>query len=576
MPETIHPTLALEGFLLVSWWKPLLLLIPFLAWAWVVSSVYDKHAARFHLPRQRWNTFHLVTGLVAALIPVLMPGQLGILAFVLAFVLMVVVFAIDLIAYAVVANRDDRVPEAFRIRLDMSKLAEARASKASAKLQAKVALVIKHPSKGVIEPPAKDTPEYEIRVAAESLYITGIESRASRVDLAPTGKDGAYAVFLQIDGVRQTGTSMPSATAVKVIDFWKSAAGLDPSDRRRKLTADIKVAKDADPPQTVRLTTSGTSSGMRLTLLFDPEGAVKRPIEDLGLLDTQMTELTEIVSESVGVVLLAAPPSNGRTTTLYTILGMHDAYTSNVQTIEVEPQGALEGVRHNEFDPTGDGPEYSTLTRSILRRDPDVLGVAELTDANTAKEIARVDQDRTRVYVGLRADSALTAVQTWAKAVGDLEEASKALHGVLAQRLLRKLCTNCRVAYTPSPEMLKKLGLPSDMVRQLYKKGGQVILKNKNQPEMCPVCKGTGYHGQAGIFEVFRVGDEERQMLKAGNLAGLRAEWRKRKLPTLQQAALRKAVEGLTSVEEIMRVMSEPSSKQKKPASPKPQPTDAV
>ena len=576
MSETIHPTLALEGFLLVSWWKPLLLLIPFLAWAWVVSAVYDKHAARFHLPRQRWNTFHLIMGLVAALIPLLIPGQLGILAFVLALVLIVVIFAIDLIAYAVVANKDDRVPEAFKIRLDMSKLAEARASKASSKLQAKVALVIKNPKTGVIEPPAKETPEYETRVAAESLYITGIEARASRVDIAPSSKDGAYAVSLQIDGVRQAATPIPAANAVKVIDFWKAAAGLDPADRRRKLTADIKVARDADPPQTVRLTTSGTSSGMRLTLLFDPEGVVKRPIEDLGLLDAQMSELTEIVSESVGVVLLAAPPSSGRTTTLYTILGMHDAYTSNVQTIEIEPQGALEGVRHNAFDPTGDGPEYSTLTRSILRRDPDVLGVAELTDANTAKEIARVDQDRTRVYVGLRADSALTAVQTWAKAVGDLDDAARALHGVLAQRLLRKLCTNCRVAYTPSPEMLKKLGLPSDKVRQLYKKGGQVILKNKNQPETCPVCKGTGYCGQAGIFEVFRVGDEERQMLKAGNLAGLRAEWRKRKLPTLQQAALRKAVEGLTSVEEIMRVMAEPSSKQKKPASPKPQPTDAV
>src|SRR6185503_9210606 len=201
--------------------------------------------------------------------------------------------------------------------------------------------------------------------------------------------------------------------------------------------------------------------------------------------------------EEKGVVLLATPPDGGRTTTLYTIVGMHDAYTKNVQTVEIEPQAVLEGIRVNKFEPDKEGAEFSTTVRSVLRRDPDVVGVAELPDANTAKEISKSDVERTRVYVAMRADSALAAMQGWVKAVGDAKAAGACLHGVIAQKLLRRLCPNCRVGYPPSAEMLKKLGIPEGKVQQLFKKGGQVLIKNK--PEICPVCHGVGYQGQTAV-----------------------------------------------------------------------------
>jgi len=144
------------------------------------------------------------------------------------------------------------------------------------------------------------------------------------------------------------------------------------------------------------------------------------------------------------------------------------------------------------------------------------------------------------------------------KAVGDPDAAAKCLRGVVAQKLLRKLCVNCRVGYQPSPEMLKKLQVPADKPRQLFKKGGQVLIKNK--PEVCPVCRGIGYVGQEGIFEVYAVGKPERELIKAGNWSGLRAEFRKRGLPTVQLAALKKALDGVTSVEELLRVTAEPGA----------------
>lgn len=558
----IQPTLAEGAFFLVSFWKPLILLAPFVGWLWIISKIFDKHAFRFHLGRGKWNAIHLSVGFVAFAAALAIPMR-GEAAFWIGLGVMIVILAGDLVAYAMVANKDDRVPEEFHVKLNMAKLQEARAAKAEAKKQGKVELVVRSPDKSVVAAPLAETPEFEIRVASENVVVKALEVRASQADVGPSGKDTNYAVSYLVDGVRQAGQTMPGANAIKIMDFWKAAGKLDIQDRRRKLTADVTIERGVDK-HVVRVTTSGTQGGMRMSMVFDPAKAVNKKIAELGLLEQQMAELKAIVEESRGVVLLAAPPDMGRTTSLYSVVRMHDAYTTNVQTIELETQVALEGIRQNIFESGGEGPEFSTFTRSILRRDPQVVAVAELPDDQTAREIAKADLERTRVYISLKADNALTAVLMWMKAVGDPEQASKALHGVLAQKLIRKLCVNCRQPYQASPEMLKKLGVPSDKPRQLFKKGGQVLIKNK--PEVCPVCNGIGYVGQDGIFEVYRLDKAERELIKAGNMSGLRAEFRKKNLPTIQMAALKKAFEGHTSVEEISRVTSEQKAEGAKPA----------
>ncbi|MFM9996474.1 MAG: ATPase, T2SS/T4P/T4SS family [Phycisphaerales bacterium] len=568
-PGAMSPAvLGLEGHMLVSVWKPLLLLLPFVGWAWIITSYYDKHAARFFLPRETWNLIHMTCGLLAAVGALAIPieGEVG---FWIGFATMLAILGGDLGAYAIMANRDERVPEEFHVRLDLSKWKEARAQKAVAKKQGKVELVIKGPDKSAVAVPENDTPEFAVRVLAEAVVIRALDQRASQFDLGPGGKDGAYAASYLVDGVRQAGDALPPADAIKVIDFWKACAKLDLTDRRRRLMAELTVERGPDKHK-LRVIASGAQGGMRLMVLIDPEKQVRRKTPDLGLLEPQLTELKAMVGEPVGVVLLASPPDMGRTSTLYALLKMHDAYTSNVQTVEMEPQDSLEGIRQNPFEGKGEGPEYATLARSILRRDPQVLGIAELPDDATAKEIAKAEVERTRVYLSLRADNALAAIQVYVKAVGDVELAAKGLRGVLAQKLARKLCVNCRQAYVPSPDMLKKLGLPADKVKQLFKKGGQVLIKG-NRPEVCPVCRGIGYTGQEGVFEVFRIGDAERALITAGNFSGLRAEFRKKGLPTIQQAALRKAVEGTTSVEEVLRVTAEaavPARPPVKPATP--------
>lgn len=553
-------TLA-DAYLLVSPWKPVLFLLPLLGWGMIITRIYDKHAAQFHLGRRGWNILHVTAGAVAFLAGFLMPIP-GVVGLIVGLAVQCAILGIDLAIYPLKANKDERVPEAHKVKIDFSAAKEAKRKKAEAKQLGTSELVVRGPDKVPVAPPKADSPEFAVRLGAEQIIIKAQAARATRFEIAPAGKDNAYRVVHTVDSLQVPAETLPAAQAVPLIDMWKSMAKMDVQDRRKKQSADATIEKGTEK-HTIRLTAIGVQGGMKLSGVFDPSTAVRRKTADLGLLETQQAELEKIIAEGTGVVLLAAPGGQGRTTLLYSIIRNHDAYTSNVQTLEFEVQDALEGIRQNVFDPMKEGAEFATTLRSILRRDPSVVGVAEMPDAATALEVSKSEADRVRVYLTLRTDGALNAIMAYAKAVGDNQQAASALRGVIAGKLLRNLCVNCRVPYQPPADLLKKLGLPADKVTQLYKKGGQVLIKNK--PEVCPICAGGGYAGVSGILEIFSLDQAARDRIAAGDWNGLRTELRKRGLPTIQQAALRKAVDGFTSIEEVMRVTAEP-----KPASPAP------
>lgn len=567
-----------EAVVLVSWWKAIILFLPFIGWAWLVSTIYDKHALRFHLAREQWNLSHLVAGLAALGLGMGVPamaGLSGLAGIAVALALVLVILGIDIVIYPTVANKDERVPPEHHIRLNFDAIKEARASKAYAKQAGKAELQIIDANKSLVEVPKSDSPEFALRIIAERVVIQAREARATQLDIVPSSREGTYTTSMLVDGVRAKGEPLSTQDALRVIDFWKRCAGLQVDDRRQLQKADLSV-EHVGVKTTIHLVTHGGKQGMRLTMSFDPAKQVRIKIEEMGLLENQLADLHAMADEGAGVVLLTAPPDNGRTTLMYSVIKLHDAYTRNVQTLELDIQDSIEGIRQNLFDPTAEEDhEFSKVVRSIFRRDPDIVAIAEI-DSDSAKEIARADHERIRSYPLLKYDGALAAIQGWLKVVGDPADAAACLHGVVACKLLRRLCGNCRVAYQPTPEMLKKLGLPPDRVKQLFKVGGQVLIKNK--PEVCPVCNGGGFMGQVGVFEVYPLGSEERRLIAEGNLHDLRSELRKRATPSIQQAALRKAVEGITSVEEVLRVTAtEPKKKSKKsaPAKPAATPTGA-
>ncbi|MCA9310492.1 MAG: Flp pilus assembly complex ATPase component TadA [Phycisphaerales bacterium] len=566
-------TVLADGVMLSSPYKPVLVVLTFMIWAWVVATIYDKDSARWYFKREAWNTAHMIVGLVAFAL-LFLP-----LMFWIVWPVIVVLLAGDLAVYAFLRNRDDRVPEQFKWSLDFEKMAAARAAKAEAGSKKKSGKSIKgvtlgiRGKSGLLPVPDREAPEYAVRVALDELLVRTLTSRGTQMDIGPVReKKDTYAATVIVDSVREAVQAYPARDAVAMIDMLKKVAGMDVNDRRRKLRGEIDVIPPGVPGVPIKLVTLGTTEGMRLTAVVKPAEQVQRRLKDLGLLDPQRKVAEEIINEGRGCVLLTAPSDQGRTSTLYAMLREHDAYTSNVQTLELEEaEATLEGIRQNIFNPLEDGAEFSTTVRSILRRDPNVVGISDLPDEATAVEVARADHERTRVYMSFKADSALTAIQLFARAVGDQKKAADSLYGVLNQRLLRKLCDNCRVAYQPTPDVLKKLGLPAE-TKQLFRKGGQVLVKDK--PEVCPVCSGIGFLGVIAAFEVHRLGAEERRMIATNDMTGLKALQRQRREPSLQSAAMQKVLMGETSVEEVVRVTAAPKRGGRPPASPSNRPSN--
>ena len=178
----------------------------------------------------------------------------------------------------------------------------------------------------------------------------------------------------------------------------------------------------------------------------------------------------------------------------------HDPYTSSVMTLEDEIHFDVEGVDHNVLEAGTPPAKYHEKLGSILRSDPDTMLIGRLIDAESAKMLAR-SADDIRFYLPLPAEDTFAGLRMWVKAVGERKLAAEALAGVLAQRLVRKLCTNCRQPYKPDPAALKKLNLPAEKVGTLYKAAGK-ITDDKGREHTCPACHGMGYRGRVAVFEV--------------------------------------------------------------------------
>jgi type II secretory ATPase GspE/PulE/Tfp pilus assembly ATPase PilB-like protein len=360
-----------------------------------------------------------------------------------------------------------------------------------------------------------------------------------------------------VDGMRFRRDPLAPETAMAVIDYLKEAAGLNVEDRRRRQTAEFRMSGPMGQAD-LALITAGSSAGQEMRLLFNRAKQVMRPIDNLGLLPAQLEAVRtfEQSPERHGVFLFGAPGGHGLTTTGYSLIGRHDAYTSNVKTLEREVQARHDGVDHVQWDPANPDVDYATHLQSILRRDPDVVLIADLTEPETARTASEPGMEGPLLYIPQRAASIADQVRDWVKLVGDVKRATKALRVVMNQRLLRTLCPNCRQPYEPSAEQLRRLNLPADRVKQLFQANGKVEVKNKI--EACPVCVGSGYFGQVGVFQIMIVSEEIRSRLAAGDLKGALAEARRNKMIYLQEAAMCKVVEGVTTIDEVVRVLAPP------------------
>jgi type II secretory ATPase GspE/PulE/Tfp pilus assembly ATPase PilB-like protein len=535
---------AVSAFL-VSWWKAVLMVPPFMAWAWLISTKLDKDARYFHLNPQLWNMIHLLCGLLAVIAMLFIP------IFWLSWPAGVAILLAPIIVYW--RMRDAQVPESQRFRLSGEGLGAKMAARKQARA-AKAAVLQFTDAKGKTRSvPLKDEPLFPIHMLAEDVLAPALTGRASRVDVA-IGPNGAL-VSQTVDGVRYKRDPILPEPAVQLLDFSKEMAGLDVTDRRRRQTGGFRV-KGPGGESKITIITAGSSTGQTMRLEIDREKRLHKPFDGLGLLAPQMEPLRALQQphERHGIVLIGAPPGHGLTTTAYAFLSRHDAYTSNVKTLEREIQVWLDGVDQIQWDPANPDVDYATNLQSILRRDPDIVLTAEILDSETARVTADPGMPGPLIYIQQPLPTVTDQIRDWVKKVGDVKEATRALRLVTNQRLLRSLCPNCRQPYQPTPEQIKKLNLPAKKVTQLYRAGGKVQVKNRI--EDCPVCGGSGYLIQTAVFEVMVVDDEARKMLASGDLKAALAHARRNKMIYLQEAALSKVISGETDLDEVVRVLA--------------------
>jgi type II secretory ATPase GspE/PulE/Tfp pilus assembly ATPase PilB-like protein len=534
-----------DSAVLVSIFNPILFGVVAGLWGYT-SSYLDKDQEYYFLKRKLWNLIFLVSGVLGLglwlLIPIFWAG----------FPVALLLIIGTLVGYHFYRNTEVPKSAQWKLSLDSFRQKWDDSQREKAQQSAAVRIIT---SEGMgVEVPTGDDPMVPVYEALESVLEFAIPRRAERIDMLATARETIVAV--QIDGVKYPQTKLDGKIGLTLIDFLKKHAGMNVSDKRKKQTGKLKVLHEV--PHDLELITSGTTRGLNLTILVDPASLKAIELKNLGMLESQLKQFMPVFEDDAHAVIVVAPQRQGMTTTLYSLVAHHDPYTTNIMSLEDEISFELEGVNHGQLKKGADAPTIARQVESLLLREPQIVFLGQLNAPDTAKIIAQ-GATEARFYLGLRQKDTLTALKAWVQAVGDRQTAGHAIGAVISQRLLRKLCTTCRIAYQPDPALLKKLNLPMDRVSQLYKHSGQVMIKDEPQP--CPDCVGLGYRGRRAVFEVMVLDDQTRGMIAEGQFDQLKSHLRKNRMLYMQEAALNLAAEGVTSVSEISRILASEKGK---------------
>lgn len=547
---------------LVDFIKPILAIIPFIVFFRLISTNLEKDARALNLKVATWNVGFLVAGCLALASVVLIP------IFWVGWPVSMLLLAAPLLFY--MKHRNDNVEDdSQRFSLGSGNLSEKMANRKSRSTQRNAAAILVDNHGIEQQVPEQDDPVREIHLLMEDLLLPAIEARATRVEIAATPKGGNAAQI--VDGVRYKREQIPAENAASLIDYLKRAAGTSTEEKRKKQRGDFELRlQETNRVVHLGLTTSGSSAGIVVRLDLNRAEQLDRSFEDLGFEEEQVAMLapsTEL-GKRHGVILVSTPPGQGLTTSLYGVLQRHDAYTTNIKTLEREIERQIEGIDQTEWDPSNPSLDFPTQLRSIIRRGPDIVMTTDLQDPVTAKQAALVGRDGPLLYQGIPSkDGVPGAITEWFRSVGDLKDAASPLTAVVAGRVLRKLCPECRVPTKPSPEQIKKFGI-DPKTATIFRQSGRVQTKN-NKIEECRVCRGTGFFGTTGVFEVMPVDREASKLLASGDLKAAYTHARRSlDMMLMQEAAVKKVARGETSFEEIARVFTPEKSAAKAAPAP--------
>ena len=365
----------------------------------------------------------------------------------------------------------------------------------------------------VVPIPEEDA-ERENYALAQDLVFDLLWQRAALADVAPAGQ--ATRITYQIDGITKEREGLVRAEGDGLVHFLKQIAGLNLEERRKPQRSKIMAAIGENKFR-LFVETAGSTAGERLRLrVLGLEGTGK--IADLGFNPKQVEVVESAMSRANGLVLLSAPPGAGLTTTIYSLIRSHDAFLQNIQMLEYEHDVDVDNVTQRLYTQTDEKTFASELQR-LVRTDPDILVFPEMREREAAGLASRA-AEKIRIYIGMQADGVFDALKKWTSLVGDKTVVAKSLWMISNQRLVRRLCGECRQPYKPESAMLKKLNMPLDAV--LHRPPEPQFDKHGN-PIICQACQGSGYAGRTAVFDLLVVDDEMRKVIRgASSLAKCR------------------------------------------------------
>lgn len=406
-----------------------------------------------------------------------------------------------------------------------------------------------------VPPPEPRTPTFFGYRTAYDVLTDAMWRRTSTISFTPKGD--TYEVVYNIDGAAMKQPPLQREQMDYLIHFIKEASSLDVKEKRKPQkgkfrTRQVKTNTDWE------VQTAGSTAGEQIRLKRITKESAMR-LGDLGLAQDQFEQLDRFKQTKQGLFLVTGPKKSGITTTMYALVRDHDAFLNNINTIEKQPSGQLLNVTQTVFSLTDTGTStYAKKLQSLIRMGPDVVGVGECEDAETAKIASAAAKDGKIVYVVMESDSVLQALGRWLKLVEDRRLVAETLLGISNQRMFRKLCDTCKQGYAPNKELLKKFNLPADKAKVLFRPGKEVFDK-RGKPSTCEQCQGTGFIGRTGVFEMILLDEELKKAVKTvKQLPELGIQFRKAKMLYMQEQALRKVIAGTTAINEVLRVLASP------------------
>lgn len=383
-------------------------------------------------------------------------------------------------------------------------------------------------------------------LAAKELVYDAIIKRATDIHLEP--KEDELQVRLRVDGVMYSVEPFDRALGDNVVNIFKILGAMDITEKRKSLDGSFRAVTDGREID-FRVATQGTRDGEKMTLrILDQSNSVSTLL-DLGFRKQLEEQLKEVVHQPHGLLLVCGPTGAGKSTTLYACLNDIDSYQQNIITIEDPVEYKMANVTQIEIN-TKAGQTFANSLRSVLRQDPDIVMIGEIRDGETANIACQAANTGHMVFSTVHANDAITALYRMIDLGVDVSMLSSSLSAILAQRLARRLCPDCKESYVPKPEFLKKANLPAEKIDKLYRP------PKEGENAACPTCGGMGYRGRVGVYELLVITDRMRDLIREkAALSALKAEARKGGMLYMQEEGLRLVVKGITSIDELLRVV---------------------